>query len=64
MSNRLKEVEVVMKSEALLIGNKNMSEEKKEILDELLFRMNAVKTAEDKKIRVDEMRRKIDWMKL
>ena len=49
MSNRLKEVEVVMKSEALLIGNKNMSEEKKEILDELLFRMNAVKTAEDKK---------------
>ena len=26
-----------------------MSEEKKEILDELLFRMNAVKTAEDKK---------------
>ena len=42
VSNRLKEVEVVMKSEALLIGNKNMSEEKKEILDELLFRMNAV----------------------
>ena len=30
VSNRLKEVEVVMKSEALLIGNKNMSEEKKE----------------------------------
>lgn len=49
VSNRLKEVEVVMKSEALLIGNKNMSEEKKEILNELLFRMNAVKTAEDKK---------------
>jgi ATP phosphoribosyltransferase len=49
VSNRLKEVEVVMKSEALLIGNKNMSDEKKEILNELLFRMNAVKTAEDKK---------------
>ena len=48
-SNRLKEVEVVMESEALLIGNKNMSAEKKEILDELLFRMNAVKMAEDKK---------------
>ena len=29
VSNRLKEVEVVMKSEALLIGNKNMSDEKK-----------------------------------
>ena len=41
--------QVLISSEALLIGNKNMSEEKKEILDELLFRMNAVKTAEDKK---------------
>ena len=49
VSNRLKEVEVVMESEALLIGNKNMSAEKKEILDELLFRMNTVKMAEDKK---------------
>lgn len=49
VSNRPKEVEVVMRSEALLIGNKNMSKEKKEILDELLFRMDAVKTAEDKK---------------
>lgn len=49
VSNRLKEVEVVMRSEALLIGNKHLSDEKKAILDELLFRMNAVKTAEDKK---------------
>lgn len=49
VSNRLKEVEVVMKSEALLIGNKALSEEKREILRELLFRMDAVKTAEDKK---------------
>ena len=49
VSNSLKEVEVVMKSEALLIGNKNMSEEKKEILNELLFRIEAVKAAEDKK---------------
>ena len=49
VSNRLKEVEVVMKSEALLIGNKNLSEEKKEILSELLFRIEAVKAAEDKK---------------
>ena len=49
ISNNLKEVEVVMKSEALLIGNKHMSDEKKEILQELLFRINAVKTAEDKK---------------
>lgn len=49
ISNNLKEVEVVMKSEALLIGNKHMSDEKKKILQELLFRINAVKTAEDKK---------------
>ena len=49
ISNNLKEVEVVMKSEALLIGNKNMSDEKKEILKELLFRLDAVKAAEDKK---------------
>lgn len=49
VSNRLKEVEVVMKSEALLIGNKNLCDEKEEILKELLFRMDAVKTAEDKK---------------
>ncbi|MCD8031585.1 MAG: ATP phosphoribosyltransferase [Bacteroides sp.] len=49
VSNRLREVEVVMKSEALLIGNKNLSPEKKEVLEQLLFRMDAVKTAEDKK---------------
>lgn len=49
VSNRLREVEVVMKSEALLIGNRNLCDEKKEILKELLFRMDAVKTAEDKK---------------
>lgn len=49
VSNRLKEVEVVMKSEALLIGNKNTTDEKKEILNELLFRLNAVEAADDKK---------------
>lgn len=49
VSNSLKEVEVVMKSEALLIGNKHLNEEKRSILKELLFRMDAVKTAEDKK---------------
>ncbi|MBO4673449.1 MAG: ATP phosphoribosyltransferase [Bacteroidaceae bacterium] len=49
VSNNLKEVEVVMKSEALLIGNKSLSEEKKAILDDLLFRINSVLIAEDKK---------------
>ena len=38
-----------MKSEALLIGHKKLNEEKKKILDELLFRVEAVKAAEDKK---------------
>lgn len=49
VSNNLREVEVVMKSEALLIGNKQMTAEKKAILDELLFRFNAVRSAQDKK---------------
>ena len=49
VSNRLKEVEVIMQSEALLIGNRHLCAEKQEILKELLFRMDAVKTAEDKK---------------
>lgn len=49
VSNSLKEIEVVMKSEALLIGHKGLTEEKKEVLKELLFRIEAVKAAEDKK---------------
>jgi len=49
VSNNLREVEVVMQSEALLIGNKQMSEEKKAVLQELLFRISAVRQAEDKK---------------
>lgn len=49
VSNNLREVEVVMKSEALLIANKNMDAEKRAILDDLLFRIEAVKAAEDKK---------------
>ena len=49
VSNNLREVEVVMKSEALLIGNKHMDADKKEILKELLFRFEAVRAAEDKK---------------
>ena len=49
VSNNLKEVEVVMKSEALLIGNKNLCDEKQAILDDLLFRIESVLIAEDKK---------------
>lgn len=49
VSNRLKEVEVVVKSEAVLIANPNLSPEKKEILDEFIFRMESVQRAEGKK---------------
>jgi ATP phosphoribosyltransferase len=49
VTNYLKEVEVLMKSEALLIANPRLSEEKQELLNELLFRIEAVQMAEDKK---------------
>ena len=39
VSNNLREVEVVMQSEALLIGHKGMDETKRETLKELLFRI-------------------------
>ena len=49
VSNRLKEVEVVVESEAVLIANNDLDAEKIEILDELMFRIDAVRVAEDKK---------------
>jgi ATP phosphoribosyltransferase len=49
VSNNLREVEVVMQSEALLIGNPAMDADKKAILEELLFRFDAVKAAQGKK---------------
>ncbi len=49
VSNNLREVEIVMNSEALLIGNKQLNEEKKSILQDMLFRFEAVRQAEDKK---------------
>lgn len=45
MMNGLKEVEVVAKSEAVMIVNKNLNKEKSAILDELLFRIKAVQDA-------------------
>ncbi len=49
VSNNLREVEVVMQSEALLIGTKNLPDDKRELLEQVLFRFKAVKDAEDKK---------------
>lgn len=61
VSNNLKEVEVVMKSEALLIGNPDLSAEKKAILDDLLFRINSVLIAEDKKyVRMNAPKARLD----
>ncbi len=49
VSNNLREVEVVMRSEALLIANKDMDAEKRRIMNDMLFRFEAVRSAEDKK---------------
>ena len=49
VSNRLKEVEKVMYSEALLIGYPGMSDDKKELLKEFFFRLDSVQRAEGKK---------------
>ena len=49
VSNNLREAEVVMQSEAVLIGIRQLNEEKQDILRQLLFRFEAVKMAQDKK---------------
>ena len=49
VSNNLREVEMVTKSEAVLIANWQLDEEKHKILNEMLFRFGAVRSAQDKK---------------
>ena len=49
VANRLKEVELVMKSEALLVSGSNLSPEKQQLLDELVFRINSVQAANSNK---------------
>lgn len=49
LTNGLKEVETVVESEAVLVSNNNLSDNKKEILKKLLFRINAVKAASESK---------------
>ncbi|MBO8437594.1 MAG: ATP phosphoribosyltransferase [Bacteroidetes bacterium] len=49
VSNQLKEVEVVVESQAVMIANKSLTDEKREILEELLFRVDAVLAADGKK---------------
>ncbi len=47
--NGLKEAEAIIKSEAVIIGNKNLSPEKTELLEQLLFRVKAYKDGQGKK---------------
>lgn len=49
LANGLKEVEVALRSEALLIANQNLSAEKQSILNKLLFRIEAAKSAKQNK---------------
>ena len=63
VSNNLVEVEKVLESQAVLIGSKKkaLSKEKQAILDELLFRFDAVKAADGKKyILMNVPREKLD----
>jgi len=48
-TNGLKEVEVILQSEAVLSVNKNLTTEKRLILEKLLLRINSVKTAKNNK---------------
>jgi ATP phosphoribosyltransferase len=48
-SNELTELETILRSEAVLISNKNLSVEKQSLLDKLLFRIKAVKKAKNNK---------------
>ncbi len=49
VANSLKEVEVVMFSEALLVTNPNISAEKRALLNEIIFRINSVQAANSNK---------------
>lgn len=49
VSNRLKEVEVVMHSEAVLVASPDLCREKQAILDELIFRIESVENGKGKK---------------
>ena len=48
-TNGLKEVEVILQSEAVMVANKNLDAEKTAILNNLLLRVKAVKSAKNNK---------------
>lgn len=47
--NGLKEAQVVLRSQAVLVQNESLSDRKRELLEMLLFRFNALQTAHDNK---------------
>jgi ATP phosphoribosyltransferase len=47
--NGLKEVEVILDSQAVLVANSKIDADKKDILDKLLFRMRSVRKAKKSK---------------
>ena len=49
LTNGLREVTTILKSQAVIIGNKNLSGAKKEILNKLLFRIRAVRNSRENK---------------
>jgi ATP phosphoribosyltransferase len=49
LTNGLREVITILKSQAVIIGNRYLSEEKEGILNKLLFRIRAVKSAKENK---------------
>jgi ATP phosphoribosyltransferase len=49
MTNGLREVTSILKSQAVIIGNNRLSTEKKKILEKLLFRIRSVKSAGENK---------------
>lgn len=49
MTNGLREVITILKSQAVIISNRNLDARKKEILNKLLFRIRAVKNASENK---------------
>lgn len=49
LTNGLREVETVLNSQAVIISNRNLNKEKKDILEKLLFRIRSVKSGNENK---------------
>ncbi len=49
MTNGLREVVTILKSQAVIISNRNLDKGKQELLDKLIFRIKAVKNAKENK---------------